>query len=63
MEWIGGIFSADVFHPGVFDTGYQEEDEQYGPPERARRAAKAFREDEEMLEFVLTAVTSGLLEN
>ena len=56
-----GVFSPTMFHPTVYDTGpighpVREEEDGFDFYRHAKR------EDEDILEFILTVTTSGILE-
>ena len=59
-----GQFNGSVFHSAVFDTGEAAiSEEVLGPPDQDfRHYNQVMREDEEILAFILSTVTSGILE-
>ena len=70
MAWVGGGFSDSGFSTG-FNIGTQaaaDQDETMAPPDRLvadkfRHYERVKREDDEILTFILNAVTSGVLDS
>ena len=63
--YIGGVFDSAVFDCAVFDCGtlVDIEDKKFtGKSSDDRLFQQILREDDEILEFILTVVTSGILE-
>ena len=59
-----GIFSQAVFSPTVYDCGDIGRAHQWEDDDRhmLRHFNKLRRDDDDILEFIMTATTSGLLE-
>ena len=58
---MGGGFSESGFSNIGFNTGPLDEETYASPDQDFRHYHKVMREDEEILEFIITTVTSGLL--
>jgi len=57
-----GIFSEKIFHHDIYDTGWKNREWLGKSDEKRNELKQLLQDDYEILEIIITSVTSGILE-